>query len=218
MSRVGGISEQDQLVMMPAFANDPPEFQPDGRPGQVCGVAEQRLSIEISGEDLLALRDSFGLVQAVEAKLCPGGFRTFDDERRTVVGEAIGVGPDPAGVGLLERKGEGVEGLGRAEPDEAVGSFLDVDPEMLGMGLAKAAVDAVGRDDQIPIGPTLKARIALGLVMDLDPKFEGTIGQDLKQPLAADADEAMPGRADARAMDMNVDIVPMGEFVGDDAA
>ena len=34
-------------------------------------------------------------------------------------------------LGLLERKGEGVEDLGRAEPDELVGADIDVEPERI---------------------------------------------------------------------------------------
>ena len=54
-----------------------------------------------------------------EAERVAGLLRAFDDEGRGVVVELVGMGPDPAVLGLLEDEGEGVvEFLMRAEPDE----------------------------------------------------------------------------------------------------
>ena len=90
------------------------------------------MAVEIFGEEFLAQGDRFRLVHPVEAEAAPRLLRTFDDEGRAVGREAVGVGPDPAVLGLLEGEGEGVEHLGRAEPDELVGADLDVDPECVG--------------------------------------------------------------------------------------
>ena len=192
------------------------ELEPHSRAGQVGRIAEQWLPLEVFGKDALAQSDRFGLVQPVEAEPLPGAFRAFDDEGRAVVGKAIGMGPDPARLGLLEREGESVERLGRAEPYETVGSFLDVDPEMVSIGFPKPAVDPVRGDDEIPAAPGFEPRVALRFIMDVDPELAGALGQYLQQALAADPDKTMSGRPYARSMDMNVDIVPMGEFVGDD--
>ena len=96
---------------------------------------------------------------AVEAKRAPRRGGAFDDEGRAIVGEAIGMRPDPARLGLLERKGEGLEQLRRAKPDEAIGALVDIDPERCGAGIAHAAVGAVGGDDQIPL------RVVAGIVL-----------------------------------------------------
>ena len=85
------------------------------------------------------------------------------------------MGPNPAGFGLLEGKSEGVEGFRRTQPDETVRPLLDIDSEMVGIGFAKPAVDAVGRDYQVPISPGGKVRLALMIVMDGDPQFASTI-------------------------------------------
>src|SRR5262245_7168912 len=101
------------------------------------------------------------------------------------------MGPDPAGIHLLERKGEGVERLRCAQPDEAVGALLHVDAEPVRIGLAEAAVDAVRGNDQVPIAPCLEVGLALMLIMDRDAEFLGAGRQYLQQALPADADEAM---------------------------
>ncbi len=128
------------------------------------------------------------------------------------------MGPDPARLGLFESEGEGIKRLRRSKPDEAVGSFLYVDPEIFGVGFAEPAVDAVGGDHQVPLAPVVKARIAFRLIMDFDAQLASPGRQYFEQALAANPDESMTGRSDARPMDVDVDIVPMGKFVGDDLA
>ncbi len=56
------------------------------------------------------------------------------------------------------------------------------------------------------------------LEMEADPELAGALLEDAQQPLAADADEAVAGRAHRLAVDMDLDIVPMGELVLDDGA
>ena len=75
---------------------------------------------------------------ASKPKLAPGGFAAFDDEGRGVVVELVGVGPDPAVFGLLEREGEGFERFVGAEPDVLVRADVDVDAEVLGVGACAA--------------------------------------------------------------------------------
>ena len=56
------------------------------------------------------------------------------------------------------------------------------------------------------------------LEMEPDSELARPLLEDVEQPLAADADEAVAGRADRLAVDMDLDIVPMGELVADDGA
>src|SRR3546814_17954174 len=56
------------------------------------------------------------------------------------------------------------------------------------------------------------------LEMEIDAEFARPLLQDIEQALAADADEAVARRADAIAVDVDVDIVPMGELALDDLA
>jgi hypothetical protein len=53
--------------------------------------------------------------------------------------------------------------------------------------------------------------------MNFDPELDRPGGQNFQQPFAAYADKAMPGRADAASLGMDIDIVPMRELIGDDA-
>src|SRR3546814_951611 len=54
--------------------------------------------------------------------------------------------------------------------------------------------------------------------MEIEAEFARPLLQDIEQALAADADEAVARRADAIAVDVDVDIVPMGELALDDLA
>src|SRR5206468_297764 len=56
------------------------------------------------------------------------------------------------------------------------------------------------------------------LEMEADTEAARPLLQDRQQPLAADADEAVAGRADRLAVNVDLDIVPMGEFALDDRA
>lgn len=218
MRGVRGIAEQDDLVVRPAIGDDPPEIEPGLRPRQMRGVGHQRIAVEIFREDILADGDRFRLIHPVEAECRPDIGIHLDDEGREIVIEAIGVRPDPAGFDLFEGEGEGVEGLVRAEPEEFVAADLDVDVEMLGIGVADAAVGAVRRDDEVIIGPVGEIGARLMLEMQVHAELAGTFLQDREQALAADADKTMAGGADTFAMDMDVDIVPMREFVADGGA
>ena len=134
---------------------------------------------------------SIRLAQCVEGEPAPGRVRAFDDEGRAVGREFIGVGPDPPRLGLFEGEGEGVECLGCTEPGEAVGAGFGIDPEPVRIMVAKAAVDAVGADDEFVIGPMLQAGLALLLEVELDAELAGALAKDREQALAADADEAV---------------------------
>src|SRR3546814_2565090 len=92
-------------------------------------VGHEAVAAELLGEDLLAERDRLGLVHLVETELLPRLRVRLDDEGRKVVIEAIGVGPDPPRIRLLEGKGEGVEHLLGAEPEELVPPRLNVRSE-----------------------------------------------------------------------------------------
>ncbi len=63
--------------------------------------------------------------------------------------------------------------------------------KVVGEAFADAAVDAVGRDDQIGVA---KSRKIVGLALELQPDAEcaGALLEDVQQALAGDADEARP--------------------------
>src|SRR5205085_12442050 len=125
-----------------------------------------------------------------------------------------GVRPYPARVRLFEREGEGVEDLVGAEPEELVLPFLDVDPEMGLVAVADAAVGAVCGNDEVVVRPVGQVRARLMFEMEPDAQLPRPVLQDAQQALAADADKAMAGGADRLAVNVHVDIVPMGELAG----
>ena len=193
MRRVRGIAQQHDVVVVPALARDAREVEP-GRAAPMRGVAHQPLAIEIPLEEHLAGGDAVLLAHLVEAETLPGRRIALDDEGRGVGIEAVGVRPDPAVLGLLEDEGEGVEDLARAEPDVLVRAQLEARPEGGGVLVPDPAVDAVRRDDQVgvTVGPEV---LDLGFELQLDAKLPRPLLQDVEQPLACDAGEAVAAGA-----------------------
>ena len=120
-------------------------------------------------------------------------------------------------LGLFEGEGEGVEGLVGAQPDEAALAQVDVGLVDLGVALADAAVEAVAGDDQI--GLVLRGQRLVvgdvGLEHQLHAQFEAALLQDVEQPLAADAAEAMAAGTHLAALEEDLDVVPVVELVTD---
>jgi hypothetical protein len=86
---------------------------------------------------------------SVQAVGLPDLFGRLDDEGRGVVVELVGVGLEPAVLGLLEGEGEGVKGLVGAQPDKAALAQVDVGLVGGGVAGADAAVQAVAGNDQV---------------------------------------------------------------------
>ena len=118
---------------------------------------------------------------------------------------------------LLERERERVEALLRAEPDEAAPARVDFRPEDLRVARADAAVDAVAADHEV--GAVVRRHGALvahsGLEDELHAKLLATRLQDVEQPLAADAAEAVAAGRDLVPLEEHVDVVPVIERLED---
>ena len=217
ISTTGTLLPFDLDAVRPVLADHARKADPVGRAAQVRGVADQLVAVEVLGEELLAEGDGLGLLHLVEAVGLPHRLRRLDDEGRGLVVELVGVGLEPAVLGLLEGEGEGVEGLVRAEPDEAALAQVDVGLEDLGIALADAAVEAVAGDHQVGVvlrGQRLVVR-GVGLEHQLDAEREAALLQDVEQPLAADAAEAVAARAHLAALEEHLDVVPVMELVAD---
>ena len=137
---------QDQVAVAPLPAVDPPEVQP-GVPLDMAGVAHQTVSAQMPREYLLKRPAAFLLAHFAESEPLPGVGAALGDKGRKAVLEAVGVRPDPALLKFPEDEIEGLEVLLRPQPLEVVGPGLDFHVEVRRVGLAKAAVDAVGGDD-----------------------------------------------------------------------
>ena len=63
----GGIAQQDDVLVTPAFAENAIEIEPS-RTAQVARIRHQSVTTEIASEDFLAGRDRFVDVHAIEAE------------------------------------------------------------------------------------------------------------------------------------------------------
>ena len=194
--------------MRPALVPDRREVAPQ-RP-----VLQDRVALELVGEQLLRERHGVVLGRLVEAGPAPGGVGRLQDERGVPRVVAIGVdSPEPVHV-LLEDEGECRERERRAEPHEPVGPPLDPPPEVLGVPGSDRAVDPVGGEDQVRV-PVRSEVVHLRLELELDAELGAPALEDVEEPLARHPGEAVAGRGDHGALVVNVDVVPVGEGLGD---
>ena len=95
------------------------------------------MTIQVLLENLAAGFSALGMGHVLKAQgvIDLGG--CFHDEGRSLVVKLIGVGPDPAVLGLLKDKRERVpKGLVGAQPDKLVGSGLDSTAKDVLVGVA----------------------------------------------------------------------------------
>lgn len=183
---VGGVAEQDGVAAVPGAVGEGAEGEPRG--GAVGpGAAKERVAVEHVGEQLLQQGAAVGLARPVQAESGPGLGGALDDDGAAVGGVGVAVAPDPAVVGLDEGEGEGVEGLGGAEPDVAVAAVGEVAAVVVRVAGADGAVDAVARDDEVGVGERAVGG-DLVLVRDRDAEGGGTGGEEVEETVATDAE------------------------------
>ncbi len=102
----------------------------------------------------------------------------------------------------------------RAEPDVTALAHVDIGVEVLGVLAPDEAVGPVRSDDEIGFG---EARVVcdLGLKHQLDAQRCGARLQDVEQLLAGNAAEAVAAGGDLRALEEDVDVVPVVEAAQD---
>jgi hypothetical protein len=83
--------------------------------------------------------------------------------------------------------------------------------EAVGVGVAQPAVDAVAGDHQVGVGEVTLV-LELGLEAQVDAELRATPVQQLQQPPARDAGEAVATGGDAAALEVDVDVVPVSEL------
>ena len=91
---------------------------------------------------------------------------------------------------------------------------LDLGLEMLLVTFADEAVDAVRRHDQIGVFELLEIG-DFPREMELDAEFPAARVEDHQQRAALGAAKAMSGRSHRLAVEMEVDLIPVGEFARD---
>jgi len=227
MRRVGRVAHQhdrhalaiDVVPVDPVAADDARETDPVRRTAQVGRIAQQRLAIQVFGEEFFAEGNGLGLVHLVDAGSLPDLVGGLDDEGGGIAVVLIGMCLEPAVLGFLEREGEGREQLLGAQPDETAIAGFDVRLEDVFIALADLAVQAVAGDDQV--GPVATGHFLvvfhLGLEHQFDAQFHAAVLQDVQQALAANAAEAVAARGNGASLEMDVDVVPVVEGLEDAA-
>jgi hypothetical protein len=115
---------------------------------------------------------------------------------------------------LHEDEGEGVEQLRRAQPDEAGRAHVQVGAEVGRVLRAEPAVHPVRGDHQVH---AVQVAVVATSVLEAEVGAEGggAVAEDLEELDARDAGEAVPARGDGGAAEVDVDVVPVREVVGD---
>ena len=173
--------------------------------------------VKPGGKQLLAEGHAIFLAHGIDAVGLPHFLGRFHDEGRSFAVELVGVRLKPPVLGLHEGEGEGIEGLLCAEPDEAALARVDVGLEGLGVAGANAAVEPVAGDHEV--GLVLRGQglvvAHVGLKHQVHAQCQAAFLQDVQQPLAADAAEAVAAGAHAAALEEDVDVVPVVERLAD---
>jgi hypothetical protein len=223
MRSVRGVADEDDREALapvhPATAHHARKADPDRRSAQVPGVGHQAVAVEIACEQALAERDAFLLRHAVDARRLPRLLGGLDDERGRVAVVLVRVRLEPAERRFLEREGERLEQLLRAEPHEAAMSHVDVGRVGRCVSLADAAVEAVRRHHDVRAersrGRLVVAHV--GLELQLDTQRLAAAPQDVEQAPPPDAAEAVAARAHGAAAHVDLDVVPVVERAADRA-
>ena len=221
MRGVGGIAHQHdghvlrpyRLPVDPVLADHAREANPVRRAAQVLGIAHQRIAVQVLGKQPLAKGDGFLLAHAVQTMGQPDRLRGLDDEGRGVLVELVGMGLEPAMLGLFEDEGEGVKQLVRAQPDKTATPHVDVRLVAGGVALAHPAVQAVGGHHQIGVvfGCKLLVVNHFGLEHQVNAQLYAALQQHAEQTFASDAAKAMAGGTQAAALEVDLDVVPVVE-------
>ena len=120
---------------------------------------------------------------------------------------------------LDEDEGEGVEPPRGAEPDELGLPRDQLRPELRGVPPADRAVDAVGGHHEIGVAEAQTGEVGivahLAAEAEVDAEPGGALLEDLQQLHPGDAGEAVAAGGDRPPLEVDVDVVPAREVVGD---
>src|SRR5690348_837386 len=103
-------------------------------------------------EESLAICDTLLLGCLVKLGVAPGRLVALDDECAIRATEWIGMNLEEAVLVLAKEKGKGVQHFVRAVPDILRAACFKPGFADTRMSLARRAIDAIGRDEQIALG------------------------------------------------------------------
>src|SRR5579862_7200362 len=157
-------------------------------------VGHKAVAVQVRFEEALAKLQRCVGVCRVEAVCEPRLFPAFDDERAQIGIEAIRVYGEPAVLRLLENERKCIERQRRAEPNETAEPAIELRRKGAGVGIAHAAIDTIGADQQIALSAQRFDVLDVLLKLELDLKRASALLENLEQPFARDAAEAVtPG-------------------------
>ena len=201
------VAHEDDIAVRPRCILDRDEVAPHR------AVLEQPMSLQLFLEQSLTERDGFVFARLVETRFAPRRLRRLDDEGRVSVLVLIGVHAPQAMLVALEVEREGGEGARRAEPHESVRALIHARLEVIGIGRADDAVEAIGGDDEIGVGvgPGIDH---LRADLEADPQRPAPDSEHLEQRLAREPAEPVSSGGDHEAAVVDVDVVPVREVAG----
>ena len=191
-------------------AGDAREIEP-GRAAQMFGVGHQGVAAEVFGEQPLAGGDRLRPGSSRRSRARPrSSRRALDDEGRGVGVELVGVGPDPA-VRRSPRRRTGRRRRSGGCPTRCI----------CWSAPRRRRRTSRGRRTRTrllaPSAATIRSALSVGRIatsvskLQVDAELAGPVLQDGQQALPRDADEAVAAGADGLAVDVDVDVVPVGE-------
>src|SRR3546814_3073979 len=111
--------------------------------------------------------------------------------------------PDPAMLGIHENEVERVEALVGAQPDELVALHVYIGLEAVVVAAAQFRIEPVGGNDEVIACEEVAVGLDLDLELQVDAEVAPAVLQDVEEPLAADADEAVTARGDRKSTRLN---------------
>ncbi len=204
-----GVAEQHDVAARPARAAD------HGKAPPQRAVGDERVPLQVLREHALQEARALLLAHVPEAGAGEGVGVRLQHPGRAARLVLVAVRDEDAVLGLAEEECEGAEGPRGAHPGEAVGAEVHLGREVLAVAFADRRVDAVGRDDQVGVGEVLRARVAAEL--QLHAEAARALLQEQQQRAARAAAETVAADAVRQALGDDLDVVPVGEGLGDGA-
>ena len=148
---VSRITNQDDVVLVPALTQHAVELEPDPRAAQVARVGDEPMAVQQISEQVFAEGD--GLIRrfGVKPGARPGRLWGFHNKSGHLGIEAVGMQVEPAELGFFKSKREGIELFLGAQPDETTGAQVDARIEVCFMLAAHGGEHTVGTNHQVVI-------------------------------------------------------------------
>ena len=178
------ITDQHHVVKAPALIPDRREVAP------MRVVADDGVLLQVFRKHLLAQLDGVFRAHVGKARTLPGVVRDLHQEGAHVGAVAVMVGAEHAVLGFAKGQGQAVEGLGRAVPNELVGSPIGGGLKLVLVFCAQPRESAAGPHHQIGLAQ-LRQVGDVGVEMDGNTQFLHVDKQQRQQLQATNRSKAV---------------------------